>query len=381
MWLKIQAEQRQYLKVTWGNRNGPHPVTYTIGVVTAERVGGEVRDCLKRLMEWSCTRERNQLPSTLHRLAEAGQRLRYVLFDPVDGVQRPNVEILEQWISAQYQGGDRQITISTDAGCHIPWALVFDGDSQAVSEDASSLKEYTEFWAIKYSPSVVFTGLLPDVLGRPRGRESLRLLWALNRLEFDCAQQDLDPIEKQVLADLLQLPVGPAYNVEGCEQLIDQARQKDTVLHFFGHCQNTALDLGDDERIDVLRFKMMLNKLTDRKFGRPASGYSLVFLNACETAIGDLDYGFLTATAQPGLCGFVGTEVQIPRDFAIRFGLDFLQSLVLKGLSLRETMDHLRDKHWPLGLLYGNYAYPDYKIEPVQADELYSSENGPAAIK
>jgi hypothetical protein len=165
------------------------------------------------------------------------------------------------------------------------------------------------------------------------------------------------------------LPVGAAFNVEAGDKKIDEAARMDTIFHFFGHCEDGNLVLDKDELIDVIRFKMMMERLTDRNVGRGSAGCSLIFLNACESLLGQSDYSLRSAVARPGICGLVATEAKVPRDWALQFGHRFLQLLVEEGLSVGETMQFLRKEpvFWPISLLYGCYAHPAYRIETPSA--------------
>jgi len=208
----------------------------------------------------------------------------------------------------------------------------------------------------------VFSGSNMSSTKATRRRESFRLLSLLNRDEYKYAANDLGCAHPS-FCTLIGLPVGAAFNVEAGEKKIDEAARMDTIFHFFGHCKEGKLDLGDNEVIDVIRFKMMMERLTDRNVGRSSAGCSLIFLNACESLLGDSDYSLRSAAARPGICGLVATEAEVPRDFALQFGHRFLQLLVDEGHSVGETIGVLREELWPLSLLYGCYAHPAYRIE------------------
>jgi hypothetical protein len=64
------------------------------------------------------------------------------------------------------------------------------------------------------------------------------------------------------------------------------------------------------------------------------------------------------------MSGLIGTEAIVPRDFAALFAIRFLTLMLAQGKSVGESMTQLRHEPglWPLSLLYGCYAQPDYRI-------------------
>ena len=193
----------------------------------------------------------------------------------------------------------------------------------------------------------------------------VRLLSAVNRKVWADLLASNDPDRDRVnkLKGILDMPVGIAYNVETAEELATSAKQKNTLFHFFGHGRDGALDLGDDA-IDVVKFKMIMERLIDRRADRTTSNCNLVFLNACDTMTGNVSSNFRDAATSRGVTGLVATEAPVPRSFAAKFALLFLQSLFVEGHSIGVTMGRLRHDQelWPLSLLYSCYAPDSYQI-------------------
>jgi len=365
MWLKVQAEAGHELKLNWGNSAGPYPLTYSIGAATLRRAADELREGLHALTEWARSGDPHQLPQLLRQLADSGSRLRYVLFDSAS--EAAKVAELEDWIADEYVAGDTLLWITADPDLHVPWGLVFEGDSNALRDEARSIKDFGGFWSLRYRLSTMFSGCEQPKTKVTRPRDSFRLLSLVNRHEHDNAKSQSGASLHGEFKNFFDIPVGVAYNVQACEQLIEKAAKKDTIFHFFGHGQDGKLDLGNNQKIDVIRFKMMMARLAGLSGDRRVSSCSLVFLNACDSILGESDHSLRTATARPGICGLIATEAIVPRDFAAQFGLSFLQSIVNEGRSIGETMEMLRRDPtlWPLSLLYGCYAYPDYRIAPA----------------
>jgi hypothetical protein len=355
VWLKIQPEGPDLLTFTWGNTRGPHPCVYQVGRQSILQVAADIRAILEKLAKWWQLKDPQQCSTLLRALANEGERLRFVIFDCPSHPE--DVDALRDWIFEQFSMGDTELAITADSNLYVPWGFVFDGDTAAVgnSNDPATY----DFWSLKFKLSMVFSAS-----GRPaksaRPRASYKLLSIINSEVLAGIQQ----AARDELLNLLKVPVGIAYNLEYCEKLVAEAAKSDTLLHFFGHCKDGKLDLGE-EKIDSTRFKMMIAKLSQRSDDRPCP-YSLIFLNACETLTGELDASFRSAAARPGLCGIIATEASVPRAFAANFGLRLLKSMVVDGKSIGDTMETLRRDPdlWPLNLLYSCYAPPDYRIVP-----------------
>jgi hypothetical protein len=362
MWLEVWPEDGQ-VRFKWGNDAGPYPPVYSVAPQTLRQAADEVSARLAGLTEWAKTRDHDQLCARLKPVAEAGARLRWVIFDPrrISGVS-VDLTNLKQWIEDERAAGDTVLTINADPDLHVPWGLVFEGDWNSIQSNAKEPVDFEGFWALRYTLSAVFSGSHLSSAKARRRRESFRLLSLINRNEYQYAAQDLGS-EHPSFCSLIGLPVGAAFNVEVADKKIDEAANLDTLFHFFGHCEDGKLALDHDEMIDVIRFKMMMERLTDRNVGRSNGGCSLIFLNACETIVGDSDYSLRNAAARPGICGLVATEAKVPRDIALQFGHRFLQLLVEEGQSVGEVMQSLRREFWPISLLYGCYAHPTYRIE------------------
>lgn len=355
MWLKIQPEGTDQLTFEWGSSR-PYPCVYQVGRESIQRHAKNVRATLEKLATWSLLKDPQQLSILLKDLAREGADLRFVIFDCPEQVDK--ITELQNWISDQYSAGDKDLVITADSRLNVPWGLAFDGDTAALG-NSNDLTAYDQFWSLKFKLSMVFSAFgWPPKGGRSRG--SYKLLSMINSDVLESI-----PVAARVeLVNLLTAPVGIAYNLEQSDKLVAEAAKNDTLIHFFGHCKDGELQLGD-ERIDSTRFKMIIAKLLERGENR-RNPYNLIFLNACETLAGELDDSFRNAAARPGLYGLIATEASVPRTFAADFGLRFLKSMLVDGKSIGDTMEALRRDPglWPLNLLYSCYASADYQIVP-----------------
>jgi hypothetical protein len=109
--------------------------------------------------------------------------------------------------------------------------------------------------------------------------------------------------------------------------------------------------------------------LCDAAHDERSSG-CLVVINGCSTAVGSTSGEFLQSTSAQGLCGFVGTETDIPNIFALRFSLALLHLLFTEGLDLGEAIQYLHRSHFPLSFVYGLYAVPDFRMKKLEAPSI-----------
>jgi hypothetical protein len=368
VWLKVQHQDVSNLKLTWGGKRGAHSA-YAIAGDTLKDTVQKIEAQLSQLSEWSRNPDRGELASRLRELAILGQELNFIIFDAYVCDDTPtDIRRLKEWMSRQYEGGDRELCVNAHPSIRVPWGLIYDGDPVNISKDATDVAHFTDFWALKYQLSVLLSGCHQPDLAKPRPREAFRMLSAINRFEYQHAETDLGELYEDFGA-ILKEPVGVSYTVEALETMIQDIAENNSIVHFFGHHRNGVLDLGGgaDNQISVQRMKMLMARLTElrgRTHGEAPCG--LIILNACESATGASDHSMRSAVARPGLCGLIATEAVVPRKFALNFGYRLLKSMVNDGKSVGETMEELRHQEdlWPLSLLYGCYAYPDYRIAP-----------------
>jgi hypothetical protein len=203
-----------------------------------------------------------------------------------------------------------------------------------------------------------------------RARKTFGLLSLVNSEVQQQIESDLgQPDAYRTFCQLMSQPVGVAHSLAECNALIDKTEQVDVLLHFLGHHDGEALDLGNGQRIDYDEFSQLLDSLTGRFEQRGVSPLGLLFLNGCESAFGDKDFSLRAQAARPELCGAIATEARVRRTYAAKFGYRFLKAMVSDGMTVADVMDDLHHDAglWPESLLYGCYANPDYRIEKPAA--------------
>jgi hypothetical protein len=355
MWLKLSKG----VQLLWGNANGTCD-KYQIGPATLETACEAVRQGLARLVRAYGSKEPRVQSEALRDLASAGADLHYVLFDSDD---KAAVAQAREVLSDNYLRGDTKLSVTGHPDIHVPWALVYEGAHDAIPRDSDRLESFGAFWGLKYELSSTLSGYAQPYAKLLRKPERSKMLSLVHFEEGSKVEKKLTDELRKAYRALLERPVGVAHDVESYRRLIEQAVSYDTILHIFTHQAAGKIELGDDESISIIRFKMMLDRLAEQSGETPS--YSLVMMNACDSATGTLDYSFVSAINRPGIAGLIGTEAVVPRDFAALFAVRFLNLLLAQGKSIGESITQLRHAPdlWPLSLLYGCYAQPDYRID------------------
>jgi hypothetical protein len=369
MWLKIEADLDSKLKISWGSNAGIYPLFYKVGADAVRVRAEQLRLELSALAKWSLTKGPGQPVAphpTMVRLATLGSKLHFLLFNDPDKCRE--IGELKTWINDEFEGGDHQLTIQADSSIHVPWGLVFDGRvptlADSAAEPGEQLAQYGGFWCLKYHLSAHQRGFVRSRAKMRRDRSSFGLLSLVNpevTAKFTSA-------EYSDFVEILHPPLGVANDLERCQHLLNTESQADILLYFFGHHKDATLDLGKGNLIDFESFSELMDSLNTRSAVQGGSCCSLVFLNACESAVGKADVSIRSATVRPALCGAIATESLVPRKYAAKFGRRFLEALTRQGKSVADAMYELQHdpQLWPESLFYGCYAHPDYRIEPPQ---------------
>ena|SRR5579872_660876 len=383
MWLKIEASVNSKLKVTWGNGGGNYPDSYDIG---AKNLRDEADNLRARLTELADCYESDDARLRRHllvELAKAGVRLRSALF--ATDLARCKIKDLQQWIVEENAGGDCQLTIQADSSIHVPWGLIYDGaapplspaaappaappgqaaadsDTATAHDDvrAAEIEEFSGFWCLKYSLSAhAHAGYAGARSRMSRPQATFGRLSLVNSDILEKMQRELSPNEYLQFQKWLQPPIGKAQCLSECQDLIGKTDCKDILLYFLGHHRNATLDLGDKSKIDYLEFNQLIDALVDHS----VNSCGLLFLNGCDTAIGDQDVSLRGVANRPELCGVIATESKIPTLYAAKFGWRFMD-LLATGNTVAMALAQLRRDcaFWPESLVYGCYAHPDYCI-------------------
>jgi hypothetical protein len=288
------------------------------------------------------------LVPALKNVADQGRLLWSYLFGPARDVR--------DWLKqqeAESQSVAIVMRVSPQLNLHAPWGLMF---SRPLVADDVPLRDEDlrhHFWAIKHRLATV-------------------LQWDLDELSFpqSAAIGDSDSLLCHHAMQEVNADLNDFYNsgrvFHRWEELLLQRKQRNRCLYFFCHSA-----MAVRERKLSLRIYDETNQLStvdSAEFGQYAGTdrecAEIVFFNSCDTARFQEDPKWLVHAWNNGLRGFVGSEVEVPSDAAWRFGIDFLKDLFSGHGTVLETMEALRftKDYWPLALLYGIYADPEFSL-------------------
>src|SRR5262249_17545209 len=142
--------------------------------------------------------------------------------------------------------------------------------------------------------------------------QSLKALYALHRTELADAQPFLGD-DSARLRKLTLLPVNEYYDWDAAKRAWAEIREMHSIVFVLAHSDGDWLELADS-KIDCKTFGKMLHKDRDQ------THVVLLVLNCCFSATGGEGRSLLSAAAQRGFCGLIGTEAEILNTFALRCG-------------------------------------------------------------
>jgi hypothetical protein len=310
----------------------------------------------------------------LPELVSAGDELNAVLFTVIEGSDRsaeqikkylaelPTIDLLE------HPHGRTRLTIFSDASVHIPWNFVIRAESSSLpAKKTETIKDFSQFWisALAITSRFNKSELLPL---KRRTREDCKVLYALHKERYLAAKKILLPEEQSRFDKLLSYEVKDATTWDRCREKWTGISDSDSILYIFAHSDGQRLFLNNKKEnedgsdfLDAARFLK-----TFRKKGSTTSA-TVCFVNGCQTSAGLGRNSFLAVTSGIGFQGFIGTEAEVSNEFAIRYGIEFMDRLYLKGLTVLATMNELLIHLFPQSLLYSCFAHGDFRIEPAES--------------
>jgi hypothetical protein len=290
------------------------------------------------------------LAPDLKQIARQGELLYKYLFSPYPKVK--------EWLKQQEEAGQAVIIVirvNPQLKFHAPWGLMFSrplaDENAPISDD--DLKHH--FWSIKHRLTTVLQSDL-DEISFPQA----------------AAATDSDSLLCRSTMRAVNAKLKDFYKAGRVSHEWDnqfERKHGNKCLYFFCHSEmaqdegKLSLQIYDDtgkrSTVDSADFNLYAGM--DRECAE------IVFFNACDTARFQEDRKWLLHVWRNGLRGFVGTEVEVPAAAAWRFGIDFLEKLFSRQRTVLETMEALRFEkdYWPLVLLYGIYADPEFSLKTV----------------
>lgn len=362
----VKVENDRELKIVWNDELPWLP--YTISRHAVEDIACEIRRVLAEIVEAGLNNDLKSCAHILKNLAQRGCLLYEALFTKIGGEADPQrIRVYYENLSTPFY-----LRFSVAESVFVPWGLVYSLDAATVSDEwpddlnKKAWEPYRGFWCFEKQLSTMYYRIPPDAAGVDKDASMLDLVRVIHPKTFQNAVEPLSDHPEDGFLDWLKERYGePLTTSKALEELWRKNGSHVGLLYFYCHASLTALALGESEKIEASRLLLMLSG-AERTLD---SQGCLVMINGCSTAVGAASGDFQLATARPGLCGFVGTETDVPDIFALRFSLGLLH-LLFSGLSLGEAMQQMYRDHFPLSLVYGLYAHPSFRMPQRQAPRM-----------
>jgi len=345
--------EEETLRLEWSRGPFPQP-SYCVKREPLMEAAKDAREALQELMEAGRQNRTSEYPSLLFNVAAKGYELYQRLFFGKDPKDKPFAERARRWIEGRDDGDT--ITFLVPSKLHIPWGLIY--DQPPLAADGSDVHP-ENFWCLKFAATAQYSSIPPNGTDEAWPVDDFAMLFAAHEPLWQLAYSQLNGSEKQWIDIMLADPPQPSFRLNDIYNLWSAHKAKPHgLLSLYCHGSGRELLIGND-RISASDF--------DLRFARAEIDNqppTLVFLAACQTAIGDLEGGFLDATSGEGFCGFVGTEVKVLDLFALRFLIRFLDRFFRTGETVREAILKLRSEHWPLSLAFSICCSGDLRLAP-----------------
>jgi hypothetical protein len=355
----LVAQDSQRVKVTW-----PGWLPYDISLPAVDRCAREIRRHLKALVDAAVDNRLMACAKTLSAIATVGNDLYLALFTKIsgDGVPARIRDYYEKRPDIEFQ-------FFVSNMIFVPWGLVYPSDPSSLPEvwpnDAAALswETYLGFWCFSRAIAITYDRVEMDAVG---DTSALRMMCVVNPDVLAKAEQAVMAMPEKGLLHWLT-ENNPISSWKTLRARWQTENAKVGLLYFYCHASATMLALGAEEGIDSTQLFTLLANGARRSKG---TSNCLVVVNGCSTAVGGPAGNFIISTSEGPVCGFVGTETDVPDIFALRFSLALIHHIFRGGLSLAEAMQRLYRDHFPLSLVYGYCAHPDFRMSQTRAPDM-----------
>jgi hypothetical protein len=356
--LDVRKHSDARLKVTWAGF-----LPYFVNYGNIQKITERLRDALSSVVMDCQSGGANSTGAALKTLAQHGRDLHDELFIDA-GASEQSPDVIREYF---YRYSDTRVTVSVDETIQIPWGLIYGGDPDQLplAPATVSAPMYQEFWCLKHKISSVFYRITPERVASAIPANELKLLPVMNQKVFGKVRSLLSVQWEKDWLDWILKTYQPAYSTDDFKTQWKEGVAQIGLLYFYCHADPNSLAFSATDRIEADQLS--------REFARAAKLIGkrdwscLLFLNGCSTAAQPPraeppGSAFLEAAGQIGICGFIGTEAEVPDIFGLRFSMEFLYSFLRGGVTLEQVMADIRVRHFPLSLLYSVYTYPQVQI-------------------
>jgi hypothetical protein len=317
---------------------------------------GEDESPFRRL--WNLKKERDVLDRIAPRLAEAGAKLRFALFEKGGAeVQRFSAML------ASAMAKPKKVRVISDS-CFVPWGLLYDGDPD-LPPDSSEF--WDGFWGVRHviDHETTATGSLIALPGAKRIMTSVGV-------DANLAQVDGPHVEFFRRDGRLDVDLWPSRDdVESTFKASPFTRE---IVYFYCH--------GDDDPPGLRLTDGSVIHASDFEYWRknkPLESSPIVFVNACHGGVAHTR--FYDSVAVPllasGAAGLLGAHTEVPEVFAMEFAERFFKQFLKQGSRtvrvgplMRTLTKQFLSYANPLGLVYTLYrasdVYVDWQRSPAK---------------
>jgi hypothetical protein len=367
----VKAHGDRELKIVW-NDAPPWPA-YNISRSAVEAATRRIRDVLRDLVQAALGGKLGASGEILKDLARAGSLLYETLFAATE--HKEYATRVHRYYSNP-EGEPFRLRFSVETSVFVPWGLVFPATADEVEAlpvlaDIAEPGPYAKFWCMGRELATIYDRIPQDAAGRGYKSSHLGVMRVVNRQAFDEVKPHIASASEVELLAWLEATAPPILTAKDLRLAWKGSGATTGLLYFYCHANATKLALSDQEHIES---SDLLVTLSGPPRERSISGCLLV-INGCSTAVGDPKGDFMVAASQEGLCGFVGTEADVPDVFALRFSLALLDLLFREGVTVAAAMLRLYQSHFPLSLLYGLYAHPEFSMPKTGTPKLVEVPN------
>jgi hypothetical protein len=350
--VEIQEHGPNRFRVHW-NEWAP----YTINRQAVLDCATDLRKILLELVNHCLKHKAETAAPILKKLAHKGNKLYKALFYRMEGDE--DAAVVKKYYASLKE--PFRVDFRVADSVLVPWGLIYPGDPEALPDDWAEMptemwwETYHQFWCFAHDATARYIGVKPNQIGNA---SSLSMLRVIHPSVLSKAKESVSSEAEKGFFAWLDERYGAPINTEQALQGSWQEKASQIgLLYFYCHATPNQLAIGPDDTITASGLFFIL---TDT--ARDADAGCLVLINGCRTAAADPQGTFLLPASVTGHVGFVGTETDVPDVFALRFSGSLLHLLFKDGRTLGEAMHRLYRDHFPLSLVYGIYAHPNFRM-------------------
>jgi len=312
--------------------------------------GDKARIALQALIDAWRKGQRENYATLLRAVALQGFQLYTdIVFAVGDQTEKDNAAWTKDWLASTIDPRQDTLTFRVIEGIYVPWGLVYDDPNIKNPGNEAVLES---FWCMKYNVATNLMDLMANGVEKPWPTDDMPVLFGAHQDIWQATRAKLRNPDKEHLLKLLHPVDQPKFSLDDLADLWGSRRAENKPFGLFCllcHASGTGICIGVDEA----------NTIGHSRFAQRFERYdihdkppTLVFIAGCQTAVGDLDSGFLQATSNSGYCGYIGAEVKVPDLFTLGFLSEFLERFYAGGRTVGDVMRELRREHWPLSLAF-----------------------------